>query len=184
MWVTPEEPTETAFVEAITLGLLLDVEGGESFWGFGLDGDGLYHGQAGAVVRPVEQAADVLGEALEDRFDPAVGQVAHPAGHAVLLGDPPAAITEEDALHPAGDQHSIAHHEQTVPRPGTRPPGQAWAVAGAGTGPRSGLSAAGDQVGGSLGDGQHRRGRVGVGDARHHRRVDHPQPGYPADAQL
>jgi len=53
-WVTPEEPTGTAFVEAITLGLLLDVEGGESFWGFGLDGDGLYHGQAGAGVRPVE----------------------------------------------------------------------------------------------------------------------------------
>jgi hypothetical protein len=43
----------------------------------------------------------------------------------VLLGEPPAAIAEEDALHPAGDQHPIAHHKQTVPGPGTRPPGRA-----------------------------------------------------------
>src|SRR5208282_2761801 len=70
---------------------------------------------ARASVRPVEQGADILRRALEDRFDPAVGQVAHPAGHAVLLGEPPAAIAEEDALHPAGDQHPIAHHKQTVP---------------------------------------------------------------------
>jgi hypothetical protein len=49
---------------------------------------------------------------------------------------------------------------------------------------RSGLNAVGDQVGGSLGDGQHRRGRVGIGDGRHHRRIRHPQPGYPANAQL
>ena len=38
---------------------------------------------------PVEQAADILGPTLEDRLDPAVGQVAHPARHAVLLGRPP-----------------------------------------------------------------------------------------------
>ncbi len=124
-WVTSGEPAGTALLEAVTLGLLRDAEGGEPFWGFGLDGDGLYHGQAGAGVRPVEQAADILGEAFEDRLDPAVGQVAHPAGHAVLLGEPPAAIAEEDALHPAGDQHPIAHHKQTVPGPGTRPPGRA-----------------------------------------------------------
>ncbi len=113
-----QEADGTTFVQAATLGLLPDVEGGESFRGFGLDGDGLYHGQAGAAVRPVEQAADILGEAFEDRLDPAVGQVAHPADHAVLLGEPPAAIAEEDALHPAGDQHPIAHHKQTVRRPG------------------------------------------------------------------
>jgi hypothetical protein len=120
-----QEPTETACVETITLGLLLDVEGGKPFRGFGLDGDGLYHGQAGAAVRPVEEAADILGEAFEDRLDPAVGQVTHPAGHAMLLGEPPAAIAEEDALHPAGDQHPIADHKQTVLRDGTRPPGRA-----------------------------------------------------------
>jgi len=104
---------------------LPDVEGGEPFRGFGLEGNGFHDGQTGAGVGPVEQAADILGRALEDRFDPAVGQVAHPAGHAVLLGEPPAAIAEEDALHPAGDQHPIAHHKQTVPGPGTRPPGRA-----------------------------------------------------------
>jgi len=125
MWVTPRKPAETAFARAVTLGLLLDVEGGEPFWGFGLDGDGLDHGQAGAGVRPVEQGADILGEAFEDRLDPPVGQVAHPTGDAVLLGQPPATIAEEDALHPAGDQHPIAHHKQTVSRPGTRPPGRA-----------------------------------------------------------
>ena len=69
--------------------VLLDVEGGESLGLFGLDGDGFHDGQAWAGVRPVEQAADIFGWALEDRFDPAVGQVAHPAGDAVLLGQPP-----------------------------------------------------------------------------------------------
>ena len=106
-------------------GLLLDVEGGKPFWGFGLDGDGLDHGQAGAGARPVEQAADILGEAFEDRLYPAVGQAAHPADHAVLLGEPPAAIAEEDALHPAGDQHPITHHKQTVPVARDAPPGRA-----------------------------------------------------------
>ena len=104
------------------------MEGSESFRGFGPEGNGFYDGQTGAGVGPVKQATDILGRALEDRFDPAVGQVAHPAGHAVLLGEPPAAIAEEDALHPAGDQHPIAHHKQTpaeVPGPGTRPPGRA-----------------------------------------------------------
>jgi hypothetical protein len=112
-------------LNAVALGVLLDAEGGESFRGFGLDGNGFHDGQARAGVGPVDQAADILGRALEDRFDPAVGQVAHPAGHAVLLGEPPTAIAEEDALHPAGDQHPIAHHKQTVPGPGTRPPGRA-----------------------------------------------------------
>ena len=98
------------------------MEGGEAFWGFGLQGDGFYGGEAGAGVRPVDQAADIVGRAFEDRFDPAVGQVAHPAGHAVLLGQAAAAVTEEDALYAAGDQHPIADHKQRVrlaTRPGT-----------------------------------------------------------------
>ena len=43
---------------------------------------------------------------------------------------------------------------------------------------------AGDQVGGPLGDRD--RGRVGVPprQGRHHRRVDHPQPGHAADPEL
>ena len=52
------------------------MEGGEAFGGFGLDGYVVDGGQAGAGVGPVDQAADVLGRAFEDRFDPAVGQVA------------------------------------------------------------------------------------------------------------
>jgi hypothetical protein len=65
-------------------------------------------------MRPVDQAADIVGRAFEDRFDPAVGQVAHPAGHTVPLGQAAAAVTEEDALHAAGDQHPITDHKQTV----------------------------------------------------------------------
>src|SRR4249919_3829777 len=93
--------------------VLLDVEGGEAFGGFGVDGYVVDGGQAGADVRPVDQAADVLGRALEDRFDPAVGQVAHPADYAVLLGQAAAGVAEEDALDPAGYQHAITHHKQT-----------------------------------------------------------------------
>jgi hypothetical protein len=52
---------------------LPDVEGGEAFGGFGLDGYVVDGGQAGAGVRPVDQAADIFGRPLEDRFDPAVG---------------------------------------------------------------------------------------------------------------
>ena len=78
-----------------------DVEGGEAFRGFGQDGYVVHGGQARPGVRPVHQAADVLGRAFEDRFDPAVGQVADPAGHAVLLGQAAARVAEEDALDPA-----------------------------------------------------------------------------------
>jgi hypothetical protein len=98
----------------------LDVKGGEAFGGFGADGYVVDGGQAGAGVRPVDQAADILGRALEDRFDPAVGQVAHPADHAVLLGQAAAGVAEEDALDPAGYQHPITHHKQTVRRVGRR----------------------------------------------------------------
>jgi hypothetical protein len=34
----------------------------------------------------------------------------------VLTRHPPAAVTEEDALHPAGDQHPVADHNQTLRR--------------------------------------------------------------------
>ena len=34
----------------------------------------------------------------------------------MLLGHATAAIAEEDALHPAGDQYPIADHKQTVRR--------------------------------------------------------------------
>ena len=79
-----------------------------------MDGDGVDGGQAGTGARPVDQAADILVRAFEDRLYPAVGQVADPARHAVLLSQPPAAVAEENALDPPGDQHPIAHHKQTV----------------------------------------------------------------------
>ncbi len=60
-------------LDAAAVGFLLDVEGSESFRGFGLDGDCFHDGQAGAGVGPVNQASDMLGRALEDRFDPAIG---------------------------------------------------------------------------------------------------------------
>ena len=114
-------PAELAGRAGRQVGLraLPDAEGGEAFRGFGLDGYVVDGGQAGAGVGPVDQAADVLGRAFEDRFDPAVGQVADPARHAVLLGQAAAGVAEEDALDPAGDQHPIAHHKQTVRRAGS-----------------------------------------------------------------
>ena len=68
------------------------------------------------MTGPLDQPRDVIGQPLEDRLDPAVGQVAHPAGHAVLHGQPPAGITEEHTLDPAGDQDPIANHKQKVRR--------------------------------------------------------------------
>jgi hypothetical protein len=95
---------------------LFDTEGGESFRRFGLDGYVVDRGQAGTGPGPVDQAADIVGRPLEDGFDPAVGQVAHPAGHAMLLGQAAARVAEEDTLDPARDQHPIAHHKQRVRR--------------------------------------------------------------------
>jgi len=66
-----------------------------------------------------DERVDRFRRALEDRFDPAVGQVAHPARHAVLLGQAAAGVAEEDALDPAGDEHPIAHHKPKVRRPGS-----------------------------------------------------------------
>ena len=66
--------------------VLPEAEGGEAFRGFGLDGYVVDRGQAWAGVGPVNQAADIVGRPLEDGFDPAVGQVADPARHAILLG--------------------------------------------------------------------------------------------------
>jgi hypothetical protein len=95
---------------------LPEAEGGEAFRGFGLDGYVVDGGLAGAGAGPVDQAADRVGRPLEDGFDPAVGQVAHPARHAVLLGQAAARVAEEDTLDPARDQHPIAHHKQRVRR--------------------------------------------------------------------
>ena len=81
-----------------------------------MHGDVADDSQAGAGVRPVDEAADLLSRTFEDRFDPAVRQVADPARHAVLFGQAAAGVTEEDALDPAGDEHPIAHHKQTVRR--------------------------------------------------------------------
>src|SRR5690242_21873849 len=89
---------------------LPDVEGGQAFGGFGVDGDVVDDGAAGAEAGPVDQVTDVVGRAFEDGFDPAVGQVSHPAGHAVLIGHALARVTEEDALDPAGDQDTVADH--------------------------------------------------------------------------
>jgi hypothetical protein len=99
---------------------LLDLERGESLGRFWLDGDVFHLGQAGAGVRPGHEAADVLVWSLEDRFDPAVGEVAYPAGHAAALSQPTAGVAEEDALDPAGDQYPIANHKQTVRGAGGR----------------------------------------------------------------
>ena len=101
---------------------LLDLERGESLRRLGLDGDVVDFGQARAAMGPVHQAADLLIWPLEDCFDPAVGKVAYPSGHAVLLGQAPAGVTEEDTLDAAGDQHPIAKHMQTVRREGLRGP--------------------------------------------------------------
>ena len=46
------------------------------------------------------------------------------------------------------------------------------------------LLAAGDQVGGALGDGEDRGVQGGIGDDRHHRRVGDPQPADAVDPQL
>jgi hypothetical protein len=37
----------------------------------------------------------------------------------VLFGQAAAGVAEEDALDPAGDEHPIAHHKQTVRRAGS-----------------------------------------------------------------
>jgi hypothetical protein len=37
----------------------------------------------------------------------------------VLFGQAAAGVTEKDALDPAGDEHPIAHHMQTVRRAGS-----------------------------------------------------------------
>jgi hypothetical protein len=62
------------------------VEVSEAFGRLGLDFYVVDGGITGAVAGPVHQAVDGLRRALEDGFDPAVGQVADPAGHAMFPG--------------------------------------------------------------------------------------------------
>src|SRR4029077_13492924 len=65
---------------------LPDREGSQALWLLSLHGDVRHHGQARAMVCPVHQVLHVAGGALEDGFDPAVVQVAHPPGYPVLPG--------------------------------------------------------------------------------------------------
>ena len=66
------------------------------------------------MPRPLDQPLDLTGSSLEHRLDPAVGKVAHPPAHTVLLRELTAGVTEEDALHPASNDHSAADHNQTL----------------------------------------------------------------------
>ena len=78
---------------------LPDLESADPLGRLRLCADVLHHGGARALARPLHQVADVRVGPLEDRLDRAVREVAHPAAHAVLLGQPAARLTEEDALH-------------------------------------------------------------------------------------
>src|SRR5689334_2811676 len=89
---------------------LPDAEGGQAFGGFGVDGDVVDDGSAGTVAGPVDEEADVVGRPFEDGFDAAVGQVAYPAAHVMLLGRAPAAVAEEDPLDPPGHHDTVADH--------------------------------------------------------------------------
>jgi hypothetical protein len=91
-----------------------DPESADSLGRFGLHADVLHHGGAGAAARPLHQAADFPVRSLEDRLDPAVREVPHPAAHAVPLGHPAAGVAEEDTLHATRDQHPIANHTDTL----------------------------------------------------------------------
>lgn len=81
------------------------------------------------MTRPLHQTADFPVRPLEDRFDPAVREVPHPAAHAVPLGHPAAGVAEEHALHATRDQHPIANHTDTL-RPAGMFAGRALSGAG------------------------------------------------------
>jgi hypothetical protein len=68
------------------------------------------------VASPVHEPLDVVRLSLEDRLDPAVGKVAHPAADPVLHGHPAARVTEENALDTAGDEYPVADHGTDVTR--------------------------------------------------------------------
>ena len=95
---------------------LHDRECAQALGRLGLHRDIGHDGVRGAAARPGHQAVNILGPAFEDRLDLAIGKIAHPPGHPVLTRHPPTAVTEEDALHPARDQHPVADHNQTLRR--------------------------------------------------------------------
>jgi len=94
--------------------LLPDLESADPLGWFGLDADVLHHGGARTVARPLHQPADFPVRSFEDRLNPAVREVPHPAVHAVPLGHPAAGVAEEHALHATRDQHPIANHTDTL----------------------------------------------------------------------
>jgi hypothetical protein len=80
----------------------------------GLGRDVHHDGQVGTVAHPVDEIVNAVGRSLEDRLDPPVGKVAYPPAHTMLEGPSPAGVAEVDALDPAGDEHPIADHKQTL----------------------------------------------------------------------
>ncbi len=93
---------------------LPDQERSQSFWPLGLRRDVRHDGHVGTVAHPLDEAVDVVGRPLEYRLDPAVGKVAYPPVHTMFEGPSPAGFAEVDALDPAGDEHPIADHKQTL----------------------------------------------------------------------
>jgi hypothetical protein len=65
---------------------------------------------------PGQQVPHILVRPLEDGFDKAIVQVAHPPRHTALPGHPLTGRTEVDALDPAGDQYPVADHMPTLRR--------------------------------------------------------------------
>ena len=99
--------------------LLPDEEGAQSLWLLGLHYDVVHDGPSGAVARPRDEPANVLGWPFEHRLDPAVAKIAHPSAYPVRHGHLSARVTEAHALNLTGDQHPIADHKQTLRRHGT-----------------------------------------------------------------
>ena len=66
------------------------------------------------MAHPIDETVNAVGRPLEDRLDPAVGKVAYPPVHTMLEGPSPADVAEVDALDPAGDEHPITDHKQTL----------------------------------------------------------------------
>jgi hypothetical protein len=80
----------------------------------GLRRDVYHDGHVGTVAHPLDEIVNAVGRSLEDRLDPPVGKVAYPTAHTMLEGPSPAGVAEVDALDPAGDEHPIADHKQTL----------------------------------------------------------------------
>src|SRR5262245_38480780 len=102
--------------EADRYASLADTERAQSLRLLGPGHDVNHDGQVRTVVHPRDEAVNAVGGSFEDRFNPAVGKVAHPPVHAVLEGPSPAGVAEVHALDPAGGEHPIADHKQTLRR--------------------------------------------------------------------